>query len=111
MTNLHRVPDSARVTLKVGSGLAAFLAGLDKFFHLLADWPGYRTPLALAVLPSVREASSRIRKRRRGPRAGRCVGLRAHLHAVGIRDSPFPPLLRAAQPDASGALSDAVFGL
>ena len=97
MTNLHGAQDSARVTFKVGPGLAAFLAGLDKFFHLLADWPGYRTPLALAVLPSVREASARIRKRRRGPRAGRCVGLRAHLHAVGIRDSPFLP------PATSGA--------
>jgi hypothetical protein len=91
MTNLHRAQDSARVTLKVGPRHATFLAWLDKFFHLLANWLGYRTPLALAVLPSVRVSSSRIRKRRRGPRAGRCVELRAHLHAVGIRDSPFPP--------------------
>ena len=35
---LDRGLDSARVALKVGLGLAAFLAGLDKFFNLLADW-------------------------------------------------------------------------
>ena len=51
MTNLHRAQDSARVALKIGRGLAAFLAGLDKFFHLLADWPGYRSPLAIVVVP------------------------------------------------------------
>ena len=51
MTNLHRAQDSARVALKVGLGLAAFLAGLDKFFNLLADWSGYLGPLARAVLP------------------------------------------------------------
>src|ERR1043166_1145873 len=51
MTSLRGAQDSARVTLKVGPGLAAFLAGLDKFLRLFADWPGYRTPLALAVLP------------------------------------------------------------
>jgi uncharacterized membrane protein YphA (DoxX/SURF4 family) len=51
MTNLHRAQYSARVALKVGLGLAAFLAGLDKFFNLLADWPGYLSPLARAVLP------------------------------------------------------------
>ena len=43
--------DSARVALKVGLGLAAFLAGLDKFFNLLADWQVYVSPLARAVLP------------------------------------------------------------
>jgi hypothetical protein len=51
MTNLHGARDSTRVTLKVGPGLPAFLAGLDKFFRLFADWPGYRTPLVLAALP------------------------------------------------------------
>jgi hypothetical protein len=43
--------DSARVALKVGLGLAAFLAGLDKFFNLLANWEAYLSPLASAVLP------------------------------------------------------------
>lgn len=37
--------------LRVGLGAAAFLAGLDKFFNLLADWPGYLSPLAAHVLP------------------------------------------------------------
>ena len=51
MTTLHRAEDSAQVALKIGRRLAAFLAGLDKFFHLLPDWPGYRSPLAIAVVP------------------------------------------------------------
>ncbi len=51
MTNLQRAQDSARVALKVGLGLAALLAGLDKFFNFLADWPGYLSPLVRAVLP------------------------------------------------------------
>ena len=51
MTNLHRARDSARVALKIGRRLAAFLAGLDKSFHLLADRPGCRNQLALAVVP------------------------------------------------------------
>ena len=37
--------------LRVGLGGAAFLAGLDKFFNLLADWPSYLSPLAAHVLP------------------------------------------------------------
>ena len=37
--------------LRVGLGSAAFLAGLDKFFNLLADWPAYLSPLAAHVLP------------------------------------------------------------
>src|SRR4029078_5961479 len=32
-------------------GAAAFLAGLDKFFNLLADWPAYLSPLAAQALP------------------------------------------------------------
>jgi hypothetical protein len=51
MPNLHRGLDSARLALKIGLGLAAFLAGLDKFFDFLADWPGYLSPLARALLP------------------------------------------------------------
>ena len=37
--------------LRVALGAAAFLAGLDKFFNLLADWPGYLSPLAAHMLP------------------------------------------------------------
>jgi uncharacterized membrane protein YphA (DoxX/SURF4 family) len=37
--------------LRVVLGAAAFLAGLDKFFNLLADWPAYLSPLAAHVVP------------------------------------------------------------
>jgi hypothetical protein len=37
--------------LKVGLGSAAFLAGLDKFFNLLANWSIYVSPLAVRFLP------------------------------------------------------------
>ena len=37
--------------LRVALGAAAFLAGLDKYFNLLADWPGYVSPLATTLLP------------------------------------------------------------
>jgi uncharacterized membrane protein YphA (DoxX/SURF4 family) len=37
--------------LRVGLGGAAFLAGLDKFFNILADWTAYLSPLATQVLP------------------------------------------------------------
>ena len=43
--------DSARIALKVGLGGAAFLAGLDKYFNLLADWPSYVSPALTGVLP------------------------------------------------------------
>lgn len=37
--------------LRVALGAAAFLAGLDKFFNLLANWPGYVSPIAAQMLP------------------------------------------------------------
>src|SRR6478735_11494493 len=37
--------------LRVALGATAFLAGLDKFFNLLADWPGYLSPMAAHLLP------------------------------------------------------------
>ena len=37
--------------LRIGLGAVAFLAGLDKFFNLLANWPGYLSPLATQMLP------------------------------------------------------------
>ena len=37
--------------LRIGLGVGPFLAGLDKYFNLLANWPGYVSPLALKVLP------------------------------------------------------------
>jgi uncharacterized membrane protein YphA (DoxX/SURF4 family) len=37
--------------LRVGLGVGPFLAGLDKFFNLLADWGMYLSPLATRLLP------------------------------------------------------------
>lgn len=37
--------------LRVALGATAFLAGLDKFFNLLADWPGYLSPFVAQLLP------------------------------------------------------------
>jgi len=37
--------------LQMAFGLTATLAGLDKFFNLLADWGSYVSPMASAVLP------------------------------------------------------------
>ncbi len=51
MTTFDRRLNSARIALKIGLGVGPFLAGLDKFFNLLADWPHYVSPLAAAVLP------------------------------------------------------------
>jgi uncharacterized membrane protein YphA (DoxX/SURF4 family) len=48
--NLERLT-SPWWALRIGLGAAAFLAGLDKFFNLLADWPAYLSPLAAALLP------------------------------------------------------------
>ena len=38
-------------TLRVALGVTAFLAGLDKFFNLLANWSMYLSPLAERMLP------------------------------------------------------------
>src|SRR5262249_55942767 len=45
------VLEAPRVALRIGLGLAAFLAGLDKFVGLLADWPGYLAPVVAGMLP------------------------------------------------------------
>jgi len=37
--------------LRVALGATAFLAGLDKYFNLLANWPSYLSPMAAHVLP------------------------------------------------------------
>ena len=37
--------------LRTALGAAAFLAGLDKYFNLLANWPGYLSPFATGLLP------------------------------------------------------------
>jgi uncharacterized membrane protein YphA (DoxX/SURF4 family) len=43
--------NSAWWVLRIGLGFGAFLAGLDKFFNLLADWTMYLSPLATKVVP------------------------------------------------------------
>ena len=37
--------------LRIALGAAAFLAGLDKFFNLLADWTAYLSPAIAHLLP------------------------------------------------------------
>lgn len=37
--------------LRIGLGLGAFLAGLDKFFNILTDWSMYLSPLATRIVP------------------------------------------------------------
>ena len=39
------------IALRYGIGLTATLAGIDKFFNLLADWGSYVSPLAAQLLP------------------------------------------------------------
>jgi len=43
--------DQAWWALRIGLGVGPFLAGLDKYFNLLANWTGYISPLALKILP------------------------------------------------------------
>lgn len=43
--------NSAWWALRIGLGLGAFLAGLDKFFGVLTDWGMYLSPLAERLLP------------------------------------------------------------
>ena len=38
------------IALRLGIGLTATLAGLDKFFNVLADWSSYVSPLAAQFL-------------------------------------------------------------
>lgn len=42
---------SAWWSLRVGIGVVATVAGLDKFFNLLANWPGYVSPFFARLLP------------------------------------------------------------
>jgi len=43
--------NSSYWALRIGLGLAAFLAGLDKFFNLLANWESYVSPMISGLLP------------------------------------------------------------
>ena len=51
MQNVETHLMTAWRALQIGLGLAAFLAGLDKFFNLLTDWTMYLSPLAESLLP------------------------------------------------------------
>ena len=52
--------EAPRTALRIGLGLAAFLAGLDKFVGLLADWPGYLAPVVAGMLPTSPETFMRV---------------------------------------------------
>ena len=43
--------DAPWIALRFGIGLTATLAGIDKFFNLLADWGSYVSPIAAQLLP------------------------------------------------------------
>ena len=51
MTSTEQGLDLARRLLRVGFGLMAFLAGLDKFFNLLTQWDMYLAPWMANLLP------------------------------------------------------------
>ena len=42
--------DQAWWVLRIGLGVGPFLAGLDKYFNFLTNWPAYINPLALKIL-------------------------------------------------------------
>lgn len=50
----------AYAALRVALGVVPIVAGLDKFTNLLADWPGYLSPLAIRLLPISPEAFMRL---------------------------------------------------
>jgi uncharacterized membrane protein YphA (DoxX/SURF4 family) len=52
--------ESAWWALRIGLGLGAFLAGLDKFFDVLANWEMYLSPVAEKVLPVSATAFMRV---------------------------------------------------
>ncbi len=49
--NTDKRLDSVWWALRIGLGLGAFLAGLDKFFNVLTDWNAYLSPAVTALLP------------------------------------------------------------
>lgn len=48
MTPQSTIPTTS---LRIAFGLMATLAGLDKFFNILADWSSYVSPTAAQLLP------------------------------------------------------------
>lgn len=51
MNTMDKGLNSAWWALRVGLGVGPFLAGLDKFFNVLADWGMYLSPAVEALLP------------------------------------------------------------
>ena len=56
---LQNQVDLVRVALRVCFGAVPLLAGLDKYFNLLADWPHYLSPVAVSLLPVSPETAMR----------------------------------------------------
>ena len=51
MTKFDSRLERAWWMLRIRLGLGPLLAGVDKFFNFLADWPSYLSPFALRILP------------------------------------------------------------
>jgi len=48
---MERRVESAWWVLRIALGAGPVIAGADKFFNLIANWPMYLSPLAVGVLP------------------------------------------------------------
>ena len=57
---MDRRLDSVWWALRLGLGLGPFLAGLDKFFNLLAQWDMYLSPAVARLLPVSGTAFMRV---------------------------------------------------
>ena len=55
----ERNTTAAYWSLRLALGIVPIVAGLDKFTNLLANWPGYLSPLVARVLPVSPEAFMR----------------------------------------------------
>jgi uncharacterized membrane protein YphA (DoxX/SURF4 family) len=56
MTRSATAAESIYLPLRLTYGLVPLLAGLDKFFNLLADWPSYLSPWIANLLPTSPQA-------------------------------------------------------
>jgi hypothetical protein len=48
---MHNRLENPALAMRIAFGLMATLAGLDKFFNILADWGAYVSPVAAQLLP------------------------------------------------------------
>src|SRR5262245_21765229 len=51
METLSKGISKIQFILKLSFGIVPIVAGLDKFFNLLADWPSYLNPTLVSMLP------------------------------------------------------------